>query len=133
MTVPTPQKTIRVFDDRIPGSLQPQTPLHTAESRHQSRYHPSYTAPPAQVVAAPVTISMRSLHSRGARSNSPPGLNTPGYEGLYGGLENTDEEVLFDRASRRLWAASSEIRATGRGGDSEDLTDSLGQLYGEQI
>jgi hypothetical protein len=44
---------------------------------------------------------------RGTRSDSPPGLETPGFGGLYGGQENADEEILFDRAQRRLWALSS--------------------------
>jgi hypothetical protein len=62
-------------------------------------------------------------------------LNTPGYEGLYGGLENTDEEVLFDRASRRLWtsSSSSEIRATRGSDNAEDQAGSLARLYGEQV
>lgn len=127
MTVPTPQKPLQVFDDRISGSLQPQTPLHMKESRHQSRYHPSYTAPPARRIATPWTIPNRSVLGRGGRSDSPPGLSTPGFEGLYGGLENTEEEVLFHRAARRLWALSSERRAMGRGGDSEGSVSSLAQ------
>jgi hypothetical protein len=47
---------------------------------------------------------------RGTRSDSPSGLTTPGFRGLYGGQENTDEESRFDRAAQRLFAASSARR-----------------------
>lgn len=29
------------------------------------------------------------------RGDSPVGLTTPGFQGLYGGIENTDEEALY--------------------------------------
>lgn len=37
-------------------------------------------------------------------------MDTPGFQGLYGGQENTDEEVLFDRAAQRLFQLSSARR-----------------------
>lgn len=37
----------------------------------------------------------------------PPGLNTPGLQGSYGGRENTGDEVLFDRVATRLWVLSN--------------------------
>jgi hypothetical protein len=37
-------------------------------------------------------------------------MDTPGFQGLYGGRENADDDVMFDRASQRLWALSSARR-----------------------
>jgi hypothetical protein len=47
---------------------------------------------------------------RGTRSDSPTGIETPGFQGLYGGQENIDDDIMFDRASQRLWALSSARR-----------------------
>jgi hypothetical protein len=47
---------------------------------------------------------------RGTRSDSPTGMETPGFQGLYGGQENIDDDVMFDRASQQLWALSSARR-----------------------
>jgi hypothetical protein len=44
---------------------------------------------------------------RGTRSDSPTGMETPGFQGLYGGRENIDDDVMFDLAAQRLWALSS--------------------------
>lgn len=112
-TPSTPRHGLRVYNDSIPASLQPQTPQHLRESRHQSRFHPAYTAPVDPVVGILDTSrSARSIrsHHRNARSDSPRGMRTPGFEGLYGGQENTDDDQLFDRAARRLWALVSARR-----------------------
>jgi hypothetical protein len=37
-------------------------------------------------------------------------MERPGFQGLYGGQENIDDDVMFDRASQRLWALSSARR-----------------------
>lgn len=109
----TPRHGLRVYDDSMPASLQPQTPQHLPESRHQSRFHPAYTAPVSRMVGNPDTLrSARSVQTsrHDARSDSPRGILTPGFEGLYGGQENADDDQLFDRAARRLWALVSSRR-----------------------
>jgi len=40
-----------------------------------------------------------------------------GFRGLYGGQENTDEDLLFENASRRLWDTGRERSA--RSGESD--------------
>lgn len=136
---PTPSRSYHVYNDGLSPETQPQTPAHLPESRHQSRFHPSYTAP----VAAPARSgfhlirsgdgandeisSSRSRHGsvtpsrRGpvGRSNSPIGLLNEGFRGLYGGRENGDEQrnwtdgVRFNNAEMRLWGLR-DARGDGR-------------------
>ncbi|KAI1097565.1 hypothetical protein F4804DRAFT_347072 [Jackrogersella minutella] len=89
----------RIYDDSLPASSQPQTPHNLPEARHRSRLYGSYTAPPPH-------LASRSTHrpstDRGMReaTSSPSGLETPGFRGLYGGLENSEDSTLFHEASR---------------------------------
>lgn len=99
----TPYRRLRVYDDRVPASLQPQTPQHLPEARHQSRYHSSFTAPVGQPYASPHQLRAGFRRGRGTRSESPLGLDTPGFTGLYGGQENTDDDVMFERVAQRLF------------------------------
>jgi hypothetical protein len=120
----------QVYNDSLPPYSQPQTPAHLPERRHQSLFHPSLTAP---LVRA---MSMISLPSRGnagdlshdrnrvatatlsrriaRRINSPTGLRRHGFEGLYGGRENGNEEqdwadgVIFNSPGMRLWREGDE-------------------------
>lgn len=125
---------IRVYDDRIAPDLQPQTPEDLPESRHMSRYHPSYTAPIPQdntpreyPTDQDYTHSESRVHrGRGARSDSPSGMRGEGTEGLFGGRENGDNELLYQRGQeavrRRLFVEEQEIdglprRVTGRWGN----------------
>jgi len=96
----TPQ--FRIYDDSLPPSLQPQTPQHLPEARHRSRLEGSYTVP-ARFSPHPIRTPTTTRHGRrmayGRRRNlSPLGLQTPGFRGLYGGIENTDESTLFEDA-----------------------------------
>ncbi|PVH75526.1 hypothetical protein DL98DRAFT_575016 [Cadophora sp. DSE1049] len=119
----------QVYNDTVSPELQPQTPAHLPESRHQSRYHPSYTAPVTRAAARRAQVVdnvdgeglQQSLPRqrqiplytplRGGRSASPIGLVQGGFQGLYGGRENGDEEqswvegVRFNNAETRLWGA----------------------------
>ncbi|KAI1084383.1 hypothetical protein F5B20DRAFT_294032 [Whalleya microplaca] len=90
---------LRIYDDSIPGSSQPQTPQHLPEARHQSRLQGSYTAPVPRMT---LRSGYRSGASRGRPDNtrSPSGIETPGFRGLYGGRENSDDSTLFHEASR---------------------------------
>lgn len=126
---PAPRRSVRVYNDDMTASSQPQTPHHLPDARHRSRFHPSYTAPAvrfAHIQASPRSVdsvrARRATLAAGSRSrsDSPAGLDTPGFEGLYGGQENTDEQVLFNRAARRLWLQSeTRRRARSRSGTPE--------------
>ncbi|KAK0103560.1 hypothetical protein ONS95_005577 [Cadophora gregata] len=124
----TPSRgSYQVYNDATSPELQPQTPAHLPEARHQSRYHPSYTAPVTRAAArraqnidnADGEGLQQSLPRqrqvplytplRGGRPASPIGLVQGGFQGLYGGRENGDEEqswvegVRFNNAETRLW------------------------------
>lgn len=123
----TPGRGMSVYDDRAPAEGQPQTPDDLPESRHRSRFHPSYTAPPPQRTEArdyrnnerEYTMSeMRIRRGRGTRSDSPLGMRGGGYEGLHGGRENGDDALLYQRgqeiARRRLFVDEQEMRGVPR-------------------
>ncbi|KAK6954891.1 hypothetical protein Daesc_002519 [Daldinia eschscholtzii] len=88
----------RIYDDSLPASSQPQTPLNLPEARHQSRLHGSYTAPLPRAASRSV---YRSSIGHGLRdtANSPSDLEAPGFRGLYGGRENSEDSTLFYDAS----------------------------------
>lgn len=94
----------RIYDDSMPASSQPQTPLNLPESRHRSRLLGAYTAP-AGLRTSGVGRLSRRLHYR--RTPSPAGLDTPGFQGLYGGLENSDDGRLYEQAQQWLDRAGS--------------------------
>jgi hypothetical protein len=112
------RRPFQIYDDSMPASIQPQTPQNLPEARHQSRFHPSYTAPTRQRIESPGPGRSTTGRRRRTRSDSPTGMDTPGFEGLYGGQENTDDEVIFNRAAQRLWALGS----AGRHGRSMSIT-----------
>ena len=135
----SPSRGYQVYNDELPPSSQPQTPAHLPEARHQSRFHPSYTAPITRAGARDAAsflhggdgtgreTSRRLLEpnfatpsrSRGGRTDSPPGLLNDGFRGLYGGRENGDEErnwvqgARYNNAEMRLWGLR-EARDDGR-------------------
>ncbi|KAH7346660.1 hypothetical protein BKA65DRAFT_477840 [Rhexocercosporidium sp. MPI-PUGE-AT-0058] len=133
----TPSRAYQVYNDAVSPNLQPQTPAHLPESRHQSRYHPSYTAPVTRA-AARRGLSVDDVvgdglqqslphqrqapshtPSRGGRSASPIGLVGGGFQGLYGGRENGHEEqswvegVRFNNAEARLWGTRDAQNDSG--------------------
>ncbi|PSR93687.1 hypothetical protein BD289DRAFT_175398 [Coniella lustricola] len=98
----TPRRRIRVYDDLVSSTRQPQTPEQLPEARHQSRLPMSYTAPVVRfrsdrplVTEPPATVHRPYRR----RELSPMGMSAPGFEGLYGGRENDDDVALFDEAS----------------------------------
>ena len=122
---------LAIYNDSLPPHTQPQTPAHLHEARHRSRYHPSYTAPvtrysgifasnynglPLHRSPAPTTPSRRPRVS-------PVGLQSAGFQGLYGGRENGDDQqswvdgVRFGNAEVRLWGM------TDGAGDGRTLGD----------
>jgi hypothetical protein len=129
----------RVYNDGVSPNTQPQTPAHLPESRHRSRFHPSWTAPTNRTWQS--RLSRPSGHHDGAgseisepavdifatpprirgpgRSDSPDGMTGSGFQGLYGGQENGDDErswlegVRFDNVEIRLWGLR-DARTDGR-------------------
>jgi hypothetical protein len=122
----TPYSSFMVYDDELPPATQPQTPAELPEARHQSRYHPSFTAPVRSgpfrrgaINTGEIGLGSPSASRRihipasidGGRSVSPSGMMQFGFRGLYGGRENGDEErswvegVRSNNAEARLWGA----------------------------
>lgn len=104
----TPCKTpgrLRVYNDLLSASIQPQTPLNLPEARHQSRLRGSYTAParrtPSQSTQTPTTARAQRASGR-RRAPSPLGIQTPGFKGLYGGMENLDDAALIAEMSDEM-------------------------------
>ncbi|KAK4156375.1 hypothetical protein C8A00DRAFT_12689 [Chaetomidium leptoderma] len=96
---------IPVYNDYLPASSQPQTPQNLPESRHQSRLQGSYTAPARRTSPQPAWTPTTSRSRRGfgrTRELSPLGLQTPGFAGLYGGMENTDDAALAEEMAEEM-------------------------------
>lgn len=57
----------------------------------------------------------RSRRGFRGREPSPPGIQTPGFTGLYGGMENMDDEGFMEAEEmvemRRTWASTSHSSA----------------------
>lgn len=90
----------RVYDDSVSAISQPQTPQNLPEHRHRSMLLGMYTAPAGTRDLQ--NIGILSRRRRAQRSPSPSGLQSPGFRGLYGGVENSDDSALFEQAERRL-------------------------------
>ncbi|KAF5002278.1 hypothetical protein FGRMN_495 [Fusarium graminum] len=95
LNVMTPRMHLPVYSDHLPSEEQPQTPRQLPEARHQSRFDRAYTAPVRGrrhmsdgVGDEPNTVR----RTRAGYDTSPVGLRTPGFQGLYGGSENADDE-----------------------------------------
>jgi hypothetical protein len=103
----TPSRSYQVYNDALPHSSQPQTPANLPEAEHQSRFHPSYTAPVRRAALRADRINSRDregpsldraqqlstpLRQPAGRFASPIGTSRDGFAGLYGGRENGDEE-----------------------------------------
>ncbi|KAI0602296.1 hypothetical protein F4775DRAFT_233897 [Biscogniauxia sp. FL1348] len=89
---------LRIYNDMLPASSQPRTPQNLPEARHRSCLHGAYTAPLPRVARR---LAYPSSTSRGRQdsSHNPSGLDTPGFRGLYGGIENSEDSTLFFEAS----------------------------------
>ncbi|KJZ72042.1 hypothetical protein HIM_08603 [Hirsutella minnesotensis 3608] len=86
---------MRVFDDSIPSMLQPRNPMYLPGFRHQSRIEWNSAHRPSRRVTIqapnPFPVSPGFILRR---ESSPTGLTSPGFRGLYGGWENSDEVAL---------------------------------------
>lgn len=136
-----------VYNDALSPNRQPQTPAHLPETRHRSRFHPAFTAPVRRTRRNLWPINNHDgadsetddregynpffTPSRGGagRSDSPLGLSSRGFQGLYGGRENGDDErswidgVRSDNADVRLWGlrdARNDARSLNETPERED-------------
>ncbi|KAI1201519.1 hypothetical protein F5X97DRAFT_24148 [Nemania serpens] len=97
-----------VYDDALPSSLQPQTPLNLPEARHRSRLHGFHTVPARPMMTRRPVQRFTASQSRFQDDHHGPSiLTTPGFQGLYSGGENADETGLQDDVSHLYHEASS--------------------------
>lgn len=85
---------IPVYTDMLGLLPQPQTPSNPPGSHHRSRLEaasPIGSRGRAFAAADQETPALTSRRRR--REGSPAGLQTPGFVGLFGGMENADESV----------------------------------------
>ncbi|KAI1095229.1 hypothetical protein F5B19DRAFT_504674 [Rostrohypoxylon terebratum] len=85
----------RIYNDALPASSQPQTPHNLPEARHRSRLYGSYTAPHHCLASHRSSVGRPA----GDTTSSPSGLEISGFQGLYGGRENSEDSALFQEAS----------------------------------
>lgn len=84
----TISQRLAIYNDHIPASSQPQTPEHVPEARHQSRYHPSYTAPVRRNLYW--RYRRADTMDEGRVAEADRSARSPGFDGLYGGQENDE-------------------------------------------
>lgn len=115
----------QIYDDSLPASSQPQTPQNLPESRHRSRLAGAFTAPVTRIGSRFHGTHRLTGQWGNRRTPSPEGVETPGFRGLYGGLENTDDIALFEHAQRLMGDAdgremfrSEEEQDSAEGGSS---------------
>lgn len=89
--------SLSIFDDSLPASTQPRTPAHLPESRHRSRVDGASTETVSLLSGTRPRVGSRHTTPvrrwTPGRGTSPQGMRTPGFEGLYGGSENTGEDA----------------------------------------
>ncbi|KAI0872786.1 hypothetical protein GGS24DRAFT_422196 [Hypoxylon argillaceum] len=85
---------LRVYDDSLPASWQPQTPRNLPEARHQGRLYGFHTVPARPIVMRRPVQRFTASQSRLQDGLDLPVLTTPGFQGLYGGVENSEDTGL---------------------------------------
>ncbi|GAP90112.2 hypothetical protein SAMD00023353_0203720 [Rosellinia necatrix] len=83
----------RVYDDSLPTSLQPQTPLNLPEARHQSRLHGFHTVPARPLVARRPIQRFAASQSGLQDGDEPLVSTTPDLQRFHSGAENSDDAV----------------------------------------
>ncbi|KAK5635260.1 hypothetical protein RRF57_010972 [Xylaria bambusicola] len=74
--------------------------MNLPETRHQSRLH-GFSTVPARPVGMRRTAQRPAISQLGyGHIQSPSVLTTPGFQGLYGGIENSDDTRLQHDASQ---------------------------------
>ncbi|KAK8006529.1 hypothetical protein PG991_012826 [Apiospora marii] len=102
---------VRVYNDSLPASLQPQTPRNLPEARHRSRLDGSHTAPAPRVASRAAHYSSRHY----GRTRSPSGLSAPGFRGLFGGTENSGDSARFSNEALHYGQDDMGQRNAGSG------------------
>ena len=86
-----PDPPLRIYNDSLPASMQPQTPQNLPEARHQSRLLGAHTAPVPR---------RRPWRGYPSMARNPSLIQTPGLQGLFDRAENSEEEEdLYHEAS----------------------------------
>ncbi|KAB5583694.1 hypothetical protein GE09DRAFT_1079782 [Coniochaeta sp. 2T2.1] len=70
-------------------------------------YNDSLPASSPLDISTPTTS--RAWRQEARQNATPAGLQTPGFLGLYGGIENSDEAALFEHADRAVEARASRM------------------------
>ncbi|KZL78951.1 hypothetical protein CI238_02230 [Colletotrichum incanum] len=109
-TVKASWQQLLIYDDAVTATAQSQTPRNGPEARHQGQLHGSYTAPSTRTLTLETLTPGSRLRRRRAGATSPAGMDTPGFVGLYGGMENSDEAVLYDAEMRHLFTSRRDVR-----------------------
>ncbi|KAI1178240.1 hypothetical protein F4777DRAFT_576297 [Nemania sp. FL0916] len=97
-TLVADRSSYRIYDDSLPASLQPQTPLNLREARHRSRLYGFYTVP-----ARPILT----------RGRIQPFIARPSYQeasgppGPHESTDSTNDTMLQNDLSREDREASS--------------------------
>ncbi|OTB04584.1 hypothetical protein M426DRAFT_11473 [Hypoxylon sp. CI-4A] len=104
-----PDDMLRVYNDALPASSQPQTPYNLPEARHRSRLNGSSTAPLPRRISRPVYHARQPSAEQEGRdgTNFPSNHQARGFRGLYDGQENADESTLFYEATEYQHEAST--------------------------
>ncbi|GKT57253.1 hypothetical protein CT0861_11597 [Colletotrichum tofieldiae] len=118
-TVRASLRQLLIYDDAATAIAQPQTPRNVPEARHQSQLHGSYTAPSTRTLTLETLTPSSRLRRRRAGATSPAGMVTPGFVGLYGGMENSDEVVLYEAEMRHLLTSRRDVRGRQEEHNSE--------------
>ncbi|KAI5862254.1 hypothetical protein GGS23DRAFT_573455 [Durotheca rogersii] len=91
---------LTIYNDFLPASSQPQTPLQLPEARRQSRLRGSYTAPVLHAPRRPghqPSIGTR----RQERARGSSGFEAPRLGGRHGGRETAENSASSGETSRR--------------------------------
>lgn len=112
----TPSGSYQVYNDKMPPELQPQTPANLPESRHRSRYHPSYTAPDlqnsgrhhsAEFLIGSETMDLSPVTSQVRSTRTSTELSLHNFDSFYGRREDNRqkwiEDLRFSGTLVRLW------------------------------
>ncbi|EAQ86995.1 predicted protein [Chaetomium globosum CBS 148.51] len=104
---------LRIYNDFLPVSSQPQTPQNLPRARRQNRLQGSYTAPARRISPQPdlATATIRPRRTRQRRREpSPLGLRTSRLPGSDADTENMDDAALLEGVAgdmARSWASPS--------------------------
>ncbi|KAI9674153.1 MAG: hypothetical protein M1817_001971 [Caeruleum heppii] len=134
----TPHRSIRIYDDRLPASIQPQTPSR----RHTRPFDPAFTAPASlgrqtsrqlSGYATSTQSRMTRRHRRrgGGRSGSPVGSSTfwDWDAEFYADAEAEDQENVSEAVEAQRWERRARRAMRIRRGSDDAVA--VGPVGGE--